>query len=282
MTTTAKSLRRTVLGVALLALGGTATAQPNDTTSNTPPPTTTSPTTSDGSTPTTTTTDTTTTNPNAAPTPPPIDDDAIAHPAGPPTVYVQPTTVVTPGPTSYDQSTDNRNLYERYGVAVSLGGGVEGFTQTSQRNATNDGGVWNLRLAVGTRSPVAIEGAYIGSAQSINGLGLDSNALLVGNGAQADARINLVDSLVQPFVYGGVAWKRYSLTNTSTRTSDLSDNDDVLEVPLGIGIASKYAGLLLDLRGEYRFSTRNDMFDATAPGDRMDRFGVNANIGYAF
>jgi hypothetical protein len=297
MTTTAKSLRRTVLGVALLALGGTATAQPNDTTSNTPTPTA-SPTTSDDSTSTTTTTtttdtDTTTntgtntnadgTNTNAAPTPPSRDDDAIAHPAGPPTVYVQPTTVVTPGQNDTEQPmNDNSSLYERYGIAVMLGGGVEGFVQTPQRDATDDGGVWNLRVAVGTRSPLAIEAAYIGSAQSINGLGLESDALLVGNGAQADARINLTDALVQPFVYGGVAWKRYSLERTTTRTSDLSDNDDVLEVPLGIGIASKYAGLLLDLRGEYRFSTQDDMFDVTAPDDRMDRWGVNANIGYAF
>ncbi len=283
--TTANSLR-TVLGVALLALGGTATAQPT-TTPNTPPPTP-SPTTDD----TTTTTPTTTpnsdsnTNPygtptNPAPTPSVTDDDAIAHPAGPATVYVQPT-VVTPVMTEQPTPMDNSNLYERYGVAVSLGGGVEGFIQDSQRSATNDGGVWNLRVAVGTRSPLAIEAAYIGSAQSINSLGLESDALLVGNGAQAAARINLNDKLVQPFLYGGLAWKRYSLASTATATSDLIDDDDVLEVPLGIGIASKYDGLLIDLRGEYRFSTQNDMFDVTAPDERMDRYGVNASVGYAF
>ncbi len=305
MTTTANTLR-TVLGVALLALGGTATAQPNNTTPNTPTPTTT-PRTDDhaghsgmthgaypGATPGTTgTTGTSGTTPGGTTTkadgtntamPTSMDDDAMAHQAAPATtIYVQPT-VVAPPPTDTTPypATDNRSLYERNGIAVSLGGGVEGFVQGSERAATTDGGVWNLRVAVGTRSPLAIEAAYIGSAQAINGLGLQSNALLIGNGAQADARINLTDKLVQPFLYGGVAWKRYTLSNTTTATSDLVNNDDVLEVPLGVGVASKYAGLMLDLRGEYRLSAQNDMFSVTAPNDRMDRWGVNANVGYAF
>ena len=86
--------------------------------------------------------------------------------------------------------------------------------------------------------------------QAINALGLDSDALLVGNGVQGNLRINATtgDVPVQPFIYGGVAWRRYQLSNTSENTSDVIGEDDVLEVPLGIGVAYKIGGMMLDAR----------------------------------
>jgi hypothetical protein len=197
-------------------------------------------------------------------------------------------TIITPPPTTtyvapaYTES-DSRGVYEKYGIGVALGGGVEGFAGDSMRSTTDPGGAWNVRLSLGLKSPLALEAAYVGSAQQINALGLSGNAYLVGNGAQADARLNVTgDIAVQPFVYGGVAWKRYSLRNETANTSDLINNDDVLEIPLGIGISSRYAGLLLDLRGEYRVATQGDLVSQTNPDARMDRFGVNANVGVAF
>lgn len=254
---TSTALHRTLFATALVAVGGTASAQPGPDPVPTP----------------------TETNPDGSRTmPDPIDPSATPQP---PVVIIE---TAPPPPTEttvVEVRPESRSMYERYGVAVALGGGVEGYAMSNQRDQTNDGGNWNVRLTVGTRSPLALEAAYIGSAQGISALGLDSNAVLVGNGAQANARLNLSDTLVQPFLYGGVAWKRYSITNTNTNTSDLSDNDDVLEVPLGLGVAAKAAGLMLDLRGEYRLATQDDLF-ASGGNDRADRWGVNANVGIAF
>lgn len=214
-------------------------------------------------------------------TPPDQDIDVIVTP--PPPVHTTPTYTDT---SDVDNGSDN--TLERYGVAVALGGGVEGFTNETLRGATDDGGNWNVRLAIGTRSPIGFEAAYIGSAQSIQALGLDEDALLIGNGVDGRIRVNVLDFNVQPFVFAGVGWRRYGLARVDTNTSAVQDSDDVLEVPLGAGIAYKYRGFLLDARGEFRVATQEDLMPAlTAVDDEdtraeMHRWGVNANIGVAF
>jgi hypothetical protein len=176
----------------------------------------------------------------------------------------------------------------RYGLDVALGGGVEGFTGDSARDFTNDGGAWNVRVGIGNRSPLGFEASYIGSAQSIDALGLDNNTVLVGNGVEGLVRVNFTqDYQVQPFAFAGAAWRHYNLTNSDFNTSDIDDTDDVLEIPMGAGLAFTYRGFLLDARGEFRLATQEDLMPSLNPSsidDRasMHRYGVSANIGYAF
>ncbi len=206
-------------------------------------------------------------------------------PAPQPIVQPAPTYVTTP---VIVDNTDDDSTLERYGIGVALGGGVEGFTSDTLRNTTNDGGNWNVRLAFGTRQPLGFEAAYFGSAQSIDAFGLDDDALLVGNGLQGNLRLNLVDANVQPFVFGGLAWRRYTLQNTDVNTSDILDSDDVLEIPMGAGVAWKYAGFMFDARGEFRYADQEDLVPEFADNGALDdtgtmhRWGVNANIGLAF
>jgi hypothetical protein len=176
------------------------------------------------------------------------------------------------------------------GLVLSAGGGVSGFTGESARNAAQDGGNWDVRATLGTHSPIAAEVSYIGSAQSIDALGLDDNAVLLGNGVQANVRINLTTrSAVQPFLFGGAAWRHYSLENVDTNTSDVSGSDNVLEIPVGAGVAYRYRGFILDARGEFRASTDDDLLPSlvqeplsTDNEAELHRWGVNANIGYEF
>ena len=215
---------------------------------------------------------------NPPPVPPPVVTETVVVTKAEPTytpVYTEPLYVASDKP-----------FLERYGVGFVIGGGVEGFTNDSMRNSTQDGGNWDVRAIFGTRDWVGFEAAYIGSAQSIDALGLDNDALLVGNGAQANLRLNLTkDSLVQPFAFAGAAWRRYNLRNVSVNTSDVRDSDDVLEIPMGVGLAYKYQGFMIDARGEFRAATGEDLMPSlTSTGERaeMHRWGVNANIGYAF
>lgn len=173
------------------------------------------------------------------------------------------------------------------GYAITLGGGVSDFVDDAARSNTEVGGSWNLRATFGTNRYIAGEISYIGSAQSID-MGLtpfnDDPATLVGNGAEADLRVNATtDYPVQPFAYGGLAWRHYTLSETGD--IDIADDaDDVLEIPLGIGVAGHYKGFTLDARGEYRFANGEDggMFDQIDNDGfgELDRWGVMANLGY--
>ncbi|MDB4955768.1 MAG: hypothetical protein JWO36_3337 [Myxococcales bacterium] len=175
-------------------------------------------------------------------------------------------------------------MYKRIGIGVMIGGGVDAFARSDMRDVTGTGASWDARLIFGTHSYLAIEGSYIGSEQTIHALGLQSNARLIGNGAQAAIRLNATtDFIVQPFVYGGWAWRHYSLTNNRINTSDVANSDDVYELPAGLGLGGKIAGLIADVRGEYRWTWNENLVPrVTGGGLKMDRWGVTGNIGFEF
>jgi hypothetical protein len=206
------------------------------------------------------------------------------------------TTTTTDVPQPYTSTTvvgtdADTNVYEnqRYGFAVSAGAGAGGFTNSNLRGDTNIGGEWGVRLTFGTRSPLAAEVSYIGSAQRIKSLGLEDNAYLVGNGVQGALRFNTtIDLPVQPFLFAGAAWRRYDLANTATNLSDVDDVDNVVELPLGVGVAGRASGLMIDVRGEFRPAFEQDLVPEIDVGPTptgalpMHRWGVNANLGYEF
>ncbi|HET7503026.1 MAG TPA: hypothetical protein VFK02_18525 [Kofleriaceae bacterium] len=173
------------------------------------------------------------------------------------------------------------SIYDRWGIAVSLGGGPEGFA-SPDNTGTHTGGGWNVRATIGTKSLLGFEASYFGSAQSIDALGLDPNAILVGNGLQGSLRLNLTRQYdVGLFLLGGMAWRHYGLSNVDTNTSDVTDSDNVLEVPIGAGVQYVVRGFLLDARADYRFTRYANMMATASNGD-MSRWGVQGNIGYQF
>lgn len=84
--------------------------------------------------------------------------------------------------------------YERVGIGLSLGGGVDDFVGEELRDMTSLGGSWNLRATLGTRSLLAGEVSYIGTAQSIAAPGFDDDAVLAGNGVQAALRLDVLST----------------------------------------------------------------------------------------
>jgi hypothetical protein len=181
--------------------------------------------------------------------------------------------------------------YERMGYGLSVGGGVDDFAGDAFRGATEIGGSWDVRATVGTRLPVAFEGSYIGSAQTIHAFGIDNDndATLMGNGLQGAARFNMTWNYpVQPFIYGGAAWRHYELNNSDFNVSEVNDSDDVFEVPVGVGVAGYVQGLMADVRAEYRGAWGDDLIPSLTNDDTntiigsMDRWGVAGNIGAEF
>lgn len=176
------------------------------------------------------------------------------------------------------------------GFSITGGGGVDDFAQSGMRGLTKIGGGWNVRATIGTKEYVALEGSYIGSAQTIesplNEGGFNSNATLVGNGAQLAIRFNATRNIMaQPFLYGGAAWRHYNVTNRDSNfiQAGINNNDNVAEFPVGIGVSGHWGGFTADVRGEYRFVVdENLIVDPNDPGSflGMNRWNVMGNLGY--
>jgi hypothetical protein len=174
---------------------------------------------------------------------------------------------------------------DREGISLTAGGGLTGFTDGDLNNSIDTGGSWDVRAAFATRNIISFEAAYIGSAQEMNTFGVENDAVLVGNGAEAALRLNLVpDMSWQPYIIAGAAWRRYDVTDTDVNFSDFNGTDDVFEIPLGGGIAWYFDRFVLDARGQFRAAFDNDLMRASLgrSEDDIHRWGFSANLGYEF
>ena len=203
--------------------------------------------------------------------PPPVQQ----QPAPPP-VVVHDSTVYTP-PTRYGRP---------LGMSLTLGAGVGGFTDSDTRRFTDTGASWSARLTFGSRNPLALEAGYVGSVNGVNALGLDSDAVLLGSTAEGDLRLNLSDRGIQPYLFGGLGYTHYAITNSNVNTSDVKDSDNLGEVPLGAGLSLLMNGLVLDVRGTMRPTFNDDLIPRSASVDRhqsgLDTWDVEAHLGWEF
>lgn len=171
-----------------------------------------------------------------------------------------------------------------FGMSLSLGGGVSDFIDDDAEDITDVGGAWDARLAIGTRSILGLEAAYVGTAQDMDALGLDDDAVLVSNGVEALARLNLGNYALQPYVVGGVGWTRYEIVNEDFNTSAIESQDDIVTVPVGAGLNARLGGgFLVDGRFTYRAAFNDNLIDATTNGSGdLDNWNVTARLGYEF
>jgi hypothetical protein len=245
---------------------------PNPTVNPTPVP---EPTTTPDTT-TTTTPDTTTTTTTTTPTPTPV----TTTPEMSTPVVVAPTVIAEQPEHGGDAWT---RLTQDYGFGAFVGGGVAGFSDEDMRDVTGAAGTWSLRLGLGINMPVGVEAIYQGGIQNIDALGLDSDARLLSTTVEGDLHINFLPGAIQPYAFGGVGWTRYSLNNVSKNTSDLNDDDDVLTIPLGVGVQGHWNHVLLDLRGTYRVATYEDLVPTTGTtAADLSTWGVSAQAGFEF
>ena len=105
----------------------------------------------------------------------------------------------------------------RRNVSLSVGGGLSNFTDQTLQDRTGMSGAYEARLGFGMSSLLGLEAAYVGTAGSIDTLGLDDEALLISNGVEGLARLNLGTFAIQPYVVGGASWIRYNVVNDSVQ-----------------------------------------------------------------
>jgi peptidoglycan-associated lipoprotein len=173
------------------------------------------------------------------------------------------------------------------GIQFMAGAGLINQVDDETSDLTELGGAWDARAAFFNRNLIGFEAAYVGSIQTVNALGLDDNAQLMGNGLEADVRLNLLrDGFFRPYAFGGVGWTHYNLTNTETADAAVEDGDDVLVIPAGVGVGFHvFRGVTLDLRGTVRQTFGEDTFDPmAAPDDEMgmENWSSTAQLGFEF
>jgi hypothetical protein len=217
--------------------------------------------------------------PEAEPQPPPAPEPAPTAEAAPPAEpLITPVTEVPPPPPARTRPPSV------IGMEATIGGGVVGFIDDSSKNVAKTGGSWDARLMFGSRLPIAVEAAYVGSAQSIEALGLSTDSLLVGHGIEGMLRINLTTARVQPYLFGGAGYTRYALNNTSTNTSSVLGHDDIGTVPLGVGLTGRLGrGFILDVRGTYRATFNDDMLRSMNTDENsLQSWNASGRVGFEF
>jgi hypothetical protein len=180
------------------------------------------------------------------------------------------------------------DLITKYGIGVTVGGGVEGFTEKGRRDTTKPVGTWDVRAQLGTRLPVSIEAAYLGSAATIDSLLGSQSGTLIGTAVEGDARLNLLtEGAWQPYGFVGAAWRRYDVTQATFTTADsgMNDSDNLFEVPMGAGLTYKADHFLFDVRGTFRYATNQDLVQVNSASQDfvpMHTWAGSARIGYEF
>jgi hypothetical protein len=202
------------------------------------------------------------------------EDDPFAEPEDIDEPFEEPSPVVE----------ERQPLLAPWGLGVAIGGGVNGFTDGDFNDFVDVGGGWEGRLMLGTRTPVGFEAAYIGTANGLDTFGVEDDAILLSNGVEGLLRLNLAQTAVRPYVVGGAAWKRYSVTNTDVNTSNLEDNDNVVEFPVGAGLSYSFNRFLADVRGTFRPAIDNDLLVTEELRDEAElhTWQARANIGFEF
>ncbi len=186
-----------------------------------------------------------------------------------------------------DVGTSEEPLTSPYGVALSVGGGVEDFTHQEARNSTNLAGAWNLRLELGSLMPLSLELGYAGSASDVDAPLSRNTGTLIGTTIEGVVKGNLpTGTPITPFAFAGVGWRYYNVTSARfERVIDgMNDSDSELVVPVGAGLGFHTGAFVADVRFTFRPSFYDNLIvdnaDLLSPSyANMDTWAVSGQIG---
>lgn len=170
---------------------------------------------------------------------------------------------------------------EPVGVGLTVGGGVTGFTDSASDDAVDIGGLWEVRAILGAGAPLSVEAAYIGTAQKLSA---PQDSTLLSNGLEGIVRINLGGAMSQPYVFGGMGWRHYTV-EFSGRALGLSTDDDVMTIPAGAGISFISGNFLFDMRGTYSWAINDELLERTGEFQEeasLNSWSATARLGVVF
>jgi peptidoglycan-associated lipoprotein len=213
--------------------------------------------------------------------------EGVAPMPEPSPVVVAPVTVIPP-PAPVTQP----HWKSGFGWAFMAGGAYQDFTNDSMRSTTDPGGGWAARFIGGTNSVIGFEAAYIGAAnqvQTLNSAFSGSTPLLVANGLEGTARLNIPirrgASLFEPYGYAGLGYSHYTISNYNQNTNVLSSftsSDDVMNFPVGGGFAYAYKALIMDARAGWTGTYYQNILPGQSETGTLDHWNVGGQIGFMF
>jgi hypothetical protein len=183
---------------------------------------------------------------------------------------------------------DRSHVVTPHGASVAVGGGVANFFRESVRDMTGVSATWDARLTYGTRSLLGGEVAYVGGTRSVTASGLASDASLFNNGVEAALRVNapfgVNGFLLEPFALAGVGVNHYYLRNTANTSTQIANTDNIGTVPLGLGFAFGWQGLLADARVVYRPTFDDaELVKSNGNGNTdLQSWSANLTVGFEF
>jgi hypothetical protein len=182
-----------------------------------------------------------------------------------------------------------------FGFAFMAGGGYTDFTQDDMRDVTAGGGAWDARFIAGTNSIVGFEAAYVGSARSINNLGVTANnPALVGNGLEGNVRLNAPirvgggAHLLEPYGFMGLGYQYFNISNYNSNTQALSSftssSDNTMTFPVGGGFAYAYKAFIADVRGGWTGVYYSDILRTNlgSTTNALNHWNVGGQVGFMF
>jgi hypothetical protein len=193
-------------------------------------------------------------------------------------------------PSLFDYSWRETALTSDIGISALIGGGASGFTDQAMRDTVDSAcGLWNLRLTLGSHTPLGFEAGYVGTAASINALIGTQNGTLVGTAVEGALRYNVMPHyMFNPYAFAGIGWQRYDVTGAAFTTADsgMADSDNSVVYPLGVGVAYRHrSGFVADLRGTFRVNTNAGLVP-TSPSSTdfapLHTWEASGGFGYEF
>jgi hypothetical protein len=175
--------------------------------------------------------------------------------------------------------------FRHEGVAVSVGGGLTGYTDGATRGYLGTGGYWEVRGLLGARSFVGNEIAYVGSSRGLDGPGVDRGATMVANGLEGGMRLNLPLQLGEqvrftPFLFGGPGFTHLRVTGTYAVGPGMSTSDTALVLTSGAGFSFTYRQLILGARFTYRQLRGADLIEIDDDAAHMQSWSTGLTLGY--
>jgi len=177
-----------------------------------------------------------------------------------------------------------------FGFAMMAGGMYQDFTNNTMQNATSAAGGWSARFIAGTNSIIGVEAAYTGAAIQLQGLGVTANTpYLVSNGLEGTARLNVPlrmgYHLFEPYGYAGLGYSHYTISNynaNAQRLSSFTSTDDVMNVPVGGGIAYAYKQFMVDARAGWTATYYQNILNNANSSGTLDHWNVGGQVGFRF
>lgn len=194
-------------------------------------------------------------------------------------------------PSAYSYAWNEPEMRSGIGVSAILGGGLTGFTDQNMRNTMNNNfdGLWDLRVTIGSHTPLALDLGYIGTAGRINSLTSTKYGTLVGTTAEAALRWNVLPHYAwNPYAFAGIGWQRYDVTGGTFTLSDtgIRESDNSLVFPMGAGLAFRdKSGVVADLHGTFRANTNYGLVLESPTSSSyvpMHTWEASAAVGYEF